>query len=146
GIAPLAGSYTGNSRRIQLLADGRYFRARPPGKSDSPDVDELRNVSRELVSDLFLDVSAGAGFRNGHRTVAWQSMDRRAAERCRHVCRDPLDAASVDAGAMGVIGRRVRWIEFGNRELLDEQLLGWGRGGRRRSACTGGPGAHLAAG
>ena len=49
---------------------------------------------------------------------------RRAAERRRHACGDSLDAASVDAGAMGLVGRCVCCVEFGNRKLLDEQLFG----------------------
>ena len=87
-VLPLiARAYPGDSRRIQLPADGGHVCSRPPRQSNSPDVDELRDLSRELVSDLFLDVPACAGFRDGHRTVARQSVDRRAAERRRDVCR-----------------------------------------------------------
>jgi len=57
-------------------------------------VDELRIVSRELVSDLFVEVSAGQG--PSWRSVNYlTSMDRRALERCRDVRRDSLDVAGL---------------------------------------------------
>src|SRR6476646_2838236 len=113
-FAVIAPTCAGDSRRIQLPATSGHFCAWPPRQSHSPDVEELRDVSCELVSHLFFDVPAGAGFRPCHRTVAWQPVDRRALERCRHVCGDPVDAAGVDAWAMGVVGRGLCRPEFGN--------------------------------
>ncbi len=143
-LAAIAGAHSGDSRRIQLPADGRHVCPWAPRQSNSPDVDELRNFSRELVSDLFLDVPAGAGIRDGYRATFGESVDWCAAERRCHVRGDPLDVASVDACAVGVIGRRVCCPEFGNCQLLDEQLLGRRRCGNWWSACPWGTGAHLA--
>ena len=55
-----------------------------------------------------------------------------------------VDAASVDAGKVGAAWRSVCCVEFGNRELLDEQLLGRSRCGNRRCAGVGGARANPA--
>src|SRR5579862_390591 len=54
--ATFARAHSRHPRRIQLPADGGYLCARAPRQSHAPDVDELRNVSCELVSDVFVDV------------------------------------------------------------------------------------------
>ena len=45
-------------------------------------------------------------------------------------------------GAMGVAGRRICCVKFGNRQLLDEQLLGRSGCGNRRSTCPRWTGAY----
>src|SRR5690242_16439077 len=112
--AALARAHSGNSRRIQLPADGGHLCSRPAGQPHTPHVDEFRNFPCELASYLFLDVSSGPRSRSGHWPIAWESMDRCAPQRRRDVRRNSVDAAGMDAGALGAIGRRFHGAQPGN--------------------------------
>src|SRR5207247_4974203 len=66
------------------------------------------------------------------RRVARVAVDWRDFKRRGDVCRDAVDASSVVAAKVGIAGRRAGGGEIRHCQLLDEQLLGWSRGGHRR--------------
>src|SRR2546429_199796 len=104
----------------------------------SPDVDEFRIVSHQLVPDLLLKISARPRRRSCARRVARVAVDWRDFKRRGDVCRDAVDASSVVAAKVGIAGRRAGGGEIRHCQLLDEQLLGWSRGGHRRRTRPGG--------
>ena len=111
-------------------------------------MDQFRIVSRELVSRLCVEVSAGPRSCPRARSIAGPSLDRRALERCCHVRRNSLDVAGLASGKVGTPWRRAGRVEIRNRQLLDEQLLGrssrrhWRRSSARRNAAHHTPRAH----
>src|SRR6266404_1764373 len=99
--------------------------------------DEFRNLSRKLVSNVFVEIPARTRSHSGPRAVAWRSLDRRPSECCCDVRRDSLDVAGLASGKVGISRRCPCRAEIWNRQLLDQQLLGRSRCGHGRCACAG---------
>src|SRR2546429_3427478 len=86
----------------------------------SPDVDEFRIVSHQLVPDLLLKISARPRRRSCARRVARVAVDWRDFKRRGDVCRDAVDASSVVAAKVGIAGRRAGGGEIRSEEHTSE--------------------------
>src|SRR5439155_13708241 len=144
--AGIANSRTDDSRRIQLLAGGRYVRPRASDESNSTDVDAFRNFSRQPESYIRIDVLPGPGATAGIRPDRFRSsLFRSLAQRGFHVRRYLLDAARLGSPEMGAAGRIPGCHPARYFQLLGEQLLWRDDGGNRRRSCSGCPAADPAA-
>src|SRR5208282_6189506 len=98
-----------------------------------------------MVAYLRIKISAGTGGGARDGAIAWTSVDWCAVERGRDVRRHRVDAASVDAGPVGVARWRIGGDKALHRLLLDQQLLGRRGRGHRGGFGSWRAGAHVTA-
>ena len=122
-------------RRIQLPADVRHLRSRPAGKSDASDVDQFRNIPRELVSRVLRRCI------RPRKDSPWRSVNSSEIPGLAFLLSDAAMCAAILwmlqawlPARWAFLGAAIVALKLGSRQLLDEQLLGRrGRRHRRRA-------------